>query len=55
MTENQNPEQKARDQIDALLKQAGWKVQLRRDLAKQVRAADKASAREAPPTAVPGR
>ncbi len=27
MTENQNPEQKARDNIDALLKQAGWIVQ----------------------------
>jgi len=27
MTENQNPEQKARDNIDALLKQAGWVVQ----------------------------
>lgn len=27
MTENQNPEQKARDTIDALLKQAGWVVQ----------------------------
>jgi type I restriction enzyme R subunit len=27
MTENQNPEQKARDNIDALLKQAGWKIQ----------------------------
>jgi type I restriction enzyme, R subunit len=27
MTENQNPEQKARDKIDALLKHAGWKVQ----------------------------
>jgi len=27
MTENQNPEQKARDAIDALLKQAGWQVQ----------------------------
>ena len=27
MTENQNPEQKARDNIDALLKQAGWAVQ----------------------------
>ena len=27
MTENQNPEQKARDLIDALLKEAGWKVQ----------------------------
>ena len=27
MTENQNPEQKARDHIDALLKQAGWAVQ----------------------------
>ena len=27
MTENQNPEQKARDAIDALLKQAGWVVQ----------------------------
>lgn len=25
MTENQNPEQKARDTIDALLRQAGWK------------------------------
>lgn len=27
MTENQNPEQKARDAIDALLRQAGWVVQ----------------------------
>ena len=27
MTENQNPEQKARDNIDALLQQAGWVVQ----------------------------
>jgi type I restriction enzyme R subunit len=27
MTENQNPEQKARDNIDVLLKQAGWVVQ----------------------------
>jgi type I restriction enzyme R subunit len=27
MTENQNPEQKARDTIDALLEQAGWVVQ----------------------------
>jgi type I restriction enzyme R subunit len=27
MTENQNPEQKARDTIDALLEQAGWTVQ----------------------------
>ncbi len=27
MTENQNPEQKARDKIDELLKQAGWTVQ----------------------------
>ncbi|WP_031359557.1 DEAD/DEAH box helicase family protein [Caballeronia sordidicola] len=27
MTENQNPEQKARDNIDALLKRAGWVVQ----------------------------
>ncbi len=27
MTDNQNPEQKARDTIDALLKQAGWVVQ----------------------------
>lgn len=27
MTENQNPEQKARDIIDALLRQAGWVVQ----------------------------
>ncbi len=27
MTENQNPEQKARDTIDALLQQAGWVVQ----------------------------
>ena len=24
---NQNPEQKARDKIDALLEEAGWKVQ----------------------------
>ena len=27
MTENQNPEQKARDNIDALLTRAGWVVQ----------------------------
>ena len=27
MTENQNPEQKARDNIDALLKQSGWVIQ----------------------------
>ena len=27
MTSNQNPEQKARDTIDALLRQAGWTVQ----------------------------
>lgn len=27
MTDNQNPEQKARDHIDALLRQAGWVVQ----------------------------
>ena len=27
MTENQNPEQKARDKIDTLLCQAGWTVQ----------------------------
>ncbi|MGZ5051576.1 MAG: DEAD/DEAH box helicase family protein [Methylobacter sp.] len=27
MSENQNPEQKARDTIDALLKQSGWTVQ----------------------------
>ena len=27
MTENQNPEQKARDNIDAMLRQAGWTVQ----------------------------
>ncbi|HLD09970.1 MAG TPA: restriction endonuclease subunit R, partial [Methylophilaceae bacterium] len=27
MTENQNPEQKARDNIDALLTLAGWSVQ----------------------------
>ena len=27
MTENQNPEQKARDTVDVLLKQAGWVVQ----------------------------
>jgi type I restriction enzyme R subunit len=27
MTENQNPEQKARDSIDALLQQAGWQIQ----------------------------
>jgi type I site-specific restriction endonuclease len=26
MTDNQNPEQKARDKIDALLIQAGWVV-----------------------------
>ncbi len=27
MTDNQNPEQKARDSVDALLQQAGWQVQ----------------------------
>jgi type I site-specific restriction endonuclease len=27
MSENQNPEQKARDTIDVLLKQTGWVVQ----------------------------
>ncbi len=27
VTENQNPEQKSRDNIDALLRQAGWAVQ----------------------------
>lgn len=27
MTDNQNPEQKARDNIDALLRQAVWVVQ----------------------------
>ena len=27
MTENQNPEQKVRDNIDALLRQAGWVIQ----------------------------
>ena len=27
MTENQNPEQKARDSIDGLLRQAGWSIQ----------------------------
>ena len=27
MTDNQNPEQKAGDNIDALLEQAGWSVQ----------------------------
>jgi type I restriction enzyme R subunit len=32
MTENQNPEQKARDNIDALLKQAGWVVQSARKI-----------------------
>lgn len=32
MTENQNPEQKARDNIDALLKQAGWVVQSTRKI-----------------------
>jgi type I restriction enzyme R subunit len=32
MTENQNPEQKARDNIDALLKQAGWVVQSRKKI-----------------------
>ena len=32
MTENQNPEQKARDHIDALLQQAGWVVQSARKI-----------------------
>jgi type I restriction enzyme R subunit len=32
MTENQNPEQKSRDTIDALLKQAGWVVQSARKI-----------------------
>lgn len=32
MTENQNPEQKARDTIDSLLKQAGWVVQSARNI-----------------------
>ena len=32
MTENQNPEQKARDRIDALLSQAGWTVQSARKI-----------------------
>ena len=32
MTANQNPEQKTRDKIDALLKQAGWKVQDKKNL-----------------------
>ena len=32
MTENQNPEQKARDNIDALLRQAGWVVQAARKI-----------------------
>ncbi|MCR4303073.1 MAG: DEAD/DEAH box helicase family protein [Gallionella sp.] len=32
MTENQNPEQKARDNIDALLRQAGWVVQSARKI-----------------------
>ncbi len=32
MTENQNPEQKARDTIDALLEQAGWVVQSKNKL-----------------------
>ena len=32
MTENQNPEQKARDNIDALLSQAGWVVQAARKI-----------------------
>ena len=31
MSENQNPEQKARDRIDALLRQAGWAVQSKVD------------------------
>lgn len=31
MTENQNPEQKARDRIDGLLRQAGWAVQSKID------------------------
>jgi hypothetical protein len=29
---NQNPEQKARDKIDALLEEAGWKVSLQEKL-----------------------
>ena len=32
MTENQNPEQRARDKIDALLKQSGWVVQSARKI-----------------------
>ena len=32
MTENQNPEKKARDDIDALLRQAGWVVQSARKI-----------------------
>lgn len=32
MTENQNPEQKARDRIDVLLRQAGWTVQSARKI-----------------------
>jgi len=32
MTDNQNPEQKARDNIDALLRLAGWTVQYAKKL-----------------------
>lgn len=32
MSENQNPEQKARDNIDALLRQAGWAVQFNKQI-----------------------
>jgi len=32
MSENQNPEQKARDNIDALLRQAGWTVQFNKQI-----------------------
>ena len=31
MTDNQNPEQKARDRIDEQLRQAGWSVQQKID------------------------
>jgi type I restriction enzyme R subunit len=31
-TRNQTPEQKARDNIDAMLEQAGWKVQSKKKI-----------------------
>ena len=32
VTQNQTPEQKARDNIDAMLKQTGWKVQPKKNI-----------------------